>query len=471
MGKYRRLGKNIILQTIGKFSSKLLVFLLIPLYTSVMSTEEYGVADYVNVTINLLYPIITLIIVEAEVRFALDPNEDKKQIFTFAGIVGIAGIVTALALTPLLTMNSILRDWYGLFILRLVSWIVYELFMNFAFGLDRVSTAASAGVINTFSTILAAIAALLYFKAGVTGYLLANVVGNIVGAVYIFFKEHLIRYYMNPRKIDRNLKRSMLRYSIPMVPNSISWWINNSADKYMTEFFHGASTMALLSVAYKIPSILVTVVGIFASAWHISSVDQFGTEENKAFFRNVHKLFNAVLALSTACCLVFTKEIASFLFKSDFFVAWRIVPVLLIAYVFQGEATFLGSVFTAYKKTNVLFVSTMFGSGVNVILNLILIPRYSNIGAAIATLCGYMTICIIRYISAHKIMPLNVKLHDEGLTVILLCGLAFAAFRSLPIRLVTGAFGILFLLIIQQKSVKFFFENVDKVLRCIKSKM
>ncbi len=470
MGKYRRLGKNIILQTIGKFSSKLLVVLMIPLYTSVMSTEEYGIVDYVNVTINLLYPIITLIIVEAEVRFALDPHEEKKQVFTFANIVGIAGIVIALGLTPLLKMNSILRNWYGLFILGLVSWVVYELFMNFAFGLDRVSTAASAGVINTFSTILATIVALLYFKAGVIGYLIANALGNIIGAIYIFVKEHLFRYYINPRKIDQNLKKGMLRYSIPMVPNSISWWINNSADKYMIEFFHGASTMALLSVAYKIPSILVTVVGIFVSAWHISSVDQFGTEENKAFFKNVYKLFNMVLALSSAFCLVFTKEISSFLFKADFFEAWLIVPVLLIAYVFQGEATFLGSVFTANKKTNVLFVSTMFGSGVNVILNLILIPRYSNIGAAIATLCGYITICIIRYISAHKIMSLNVKLHDEGLTIILLCIFAFTAFQSLPIRLVVGVFGILILLIIQRKSVKFFLGNIDRVLRNIKSK-
>lgn len=470
MGKYKRLGKNIILQTVGKFSSKLLVFLLVPLYTSVMTTEEYGIADYVNVTINLLYPIITLIIVEAEVRFALDPNEDKRQVFMFANIVGFAGIFIVFALTPLLTMNSILRDWYGLFILGLVSWVVYELFMHFAFGLDRVSTAASAGVINTFSTILVTIVALLFFKAGVTGYLIANALGNIVGAIYIFVKEHLFRYYLNPRKIERNLKKGMLKYSIPMIPNSISWWINNSADKYMIEFFHGASTMALLSVAYKIPSILVTVVGIFTSAWHISSVDQFGTEENKNFFRTVYKLFNMVLAFSTAICLIFTKEIASFLFKADFFEAWMIVPVLLIAYIFQGEATFLGSAFTASKKTNVLFVSTMLGSVVNVILNLILIPKYSNIGAAIATLCGYITICIIRYISAHKFMPLNVKLLDEGLSVMILCGLAVAAFQPMPIRLLVGIFGLLILLLIQQKSVKFFFENIDRVLRRIKTK-
>lgn len=465
MGKYKRLGKNVIFQAIGKFSSKILVFLLVPLYTSVLTTEEYGIADYVNVTINLLYPILTLIIVEAEVRFALDPDEDRKQVFTYSNIIGLFGILAAIALTPLLRINSILRDWYGLFILGLISWIVYEVFLNFSFGIDRVSTAATAGVVNTFSTIVATLIALLYFKAGVMGYLLANSIGNFIGAFYIFFKEKYFRFYTNPITINRTLCKNMLKYSIPMIPNSIAWWINNSADKYMIEFFHGASTMALLSVAYKIPSILVTVVSIFVSAWHISSVERFGTEENKVFFRNIYKLFNLILAFSTAVCLIFTKEIAFFLFKTDFYEAWTIVPILLIAYVFQGEATFLGSVFTANKRTNVLFVSTLIGSGVNVILNLILIPKFGNIGAAIATVCGYFIICSIRYISAGKVLSLNVTFLDEGITVAVLLGLAAGSYSTLFIRIISGIVGLLIISILQRKTIVFFFKNINSLLK------
>lgn len=463
MGQYKRLGKNIILQTIGKFSSKLLVFLLVPLYTSVMSTEEYGIADYVNVTINLLYPILTLIIVEAEVRFALDPLEDKKQVFTFSNIVGVGAIILAIVIAPLLSLNAIIREWYWYFLLGLLSWIVYELLIHFAFGLDRVGTAASAGVINTFATIASTILALLVFKAGIKGYLIANALGNFIGAIYIFFKERLYRFYVNPSGIEKTLPKRMLKYSVPMVPNSISWWINNSADKYMMEFFHGASTMALLSVAYKIPSILITVVGIFVSAWHISSVDRFGTDENKAFFKNIYKLFNLVLAISTALCLMFTKELSRFLFKADFYEAWLIVPILLVAYIFQGEATFLGSVFTAKKNTNALFVSTLAGSGVNVILNLILIPRYSNIGAAVATLCGYIVICVIRYISSKRIIPLGVRFFDEGLSVLVLIMISISAYFSLATRLLVGICGIGLIIVIQRESFKFLIENIRRL--------
>ena len=152
-----------------------------------------------------------------------------------------------------------------------------------------------------------------------------------------------------------------------------------------------------------------------------------------------------------------------FMFKADFFEAWLIVPVLLIAYIFQGEATFLGSVFTANKKTNVLFISTLAGSGVNVVFNLMLIPKYGNIGAALATLTGYIVICVVRYSSSRKIIPLGVKFLEEGLSVAVLIGLAVIAYCSLVTRLLVGILGIAVLIAIQWKSSKFLLDNVKRL--------
>lgn len=468
MGMYKRLGKNIILQFIGSFSSKLLSFFLVPLYTSVLSTEEYGVADYVNVTINLLYPILTMVIVEAEVRFALDPKEDKKQIYTFSNIIGLLAIVAALAIAPLLMLNSILEEWYLYLILGLISWIVYEILLHFALGLDRVSTASSAGVVNTFATIIFTIISLVVFDLGIPGYLLSSTLGNVVAAIYIFIRERCYIYYT--QRIENDLKKRMLKYSIPMIPNSIAWWLNNSADKYMVEYFHGASTMALLSVAYRIPSVLTTVISIFVSAWRLSSVDKFGSEENKTFFRNIYKLFNLVLSLTTIVCLIFTQELSRFLFQSDFFEAWTIVPFLLVAYVFQGESTFLGSVFTADKKTNVLLISTIAGSLVNVVLNYFLIPVYGNAGAAFATLCGYFVICLTRYIYALKIMPLSVHMKDEGISILIIILISVVSYQIFWVRLLSCAVGVLCIIFIQKRAVLFMIEQLKRVVKQIRAK-
>ena len=220
--------------------------------------------------------------------------------------------------------------------------------------------------------------------------------------------------------------------------------------------------MALLSVAYKIPSILVIIVSIFSAAWHISSVDHFGTEENIIFFKNIYKIFNLVLSISTALCLLSTQEISRFLFKSDFFEAWNIVPVLLVAYLFQGEATFLGSVFTANKNTNVVFVSTLFGAVVNVGLNLILIPQFSNMGAAIATLSGNFVICLIRQILSKRYIYLGFKFLDEGFSILVLVIIAVSAYFSALTRLIVGTIGILMIAFIQRNTMVFLWKNIKR---------
>lgn len=463
MNKYKRLGKNIIFQTIGKFSSKLLVFFLVPLYTSMMTTEEYGIADYINVTVTLLYPILTIVIAEAEARFALDKNENISHIFTFSNFVGLAGVFAAVLLSPLLRLIPIINDWYMFFLVALTCYIFYEIFVHFSIGLDRFSTVAAAGIINTLSNISSVIIFLLFFNAGVKGYILSSIIGNLTASLFIFFKERLYRYYINIFKVEKDLIKRMVFYSVPMIPNSISWWINNSVDKYMMEFYNGVSAMALLSVAYKIPSILVTVVGIFVSAWHVSSVEHFGTDENKIFFQKIYKLFNLVITVFMAACVSFTKEISAFLFKTDFYNAWIIVPILLFAYVFQSEATFLGSVFTANKNTGILFISTLVGSVVNISVNIIMIPRYSGFGAAVATLFGYMVICIIRYVFALKIIPLKVQFKNEGVCIFILIIMTAIAYKGLALRVISCILGIAVLLVIQRKPFVFLLSELKQL--------
>lgn len=469
MGKYKRLGRNMIFQAIGKFSSKLLVFLLIPLYTSVMSTEEYGVADYVGVTVTLLYPIITLIIVEAEFRFALDPNEDKNNIFSFSIVVGVIGLLVVLLLSPVLRRLSVINSVFWYFYLQLSMYVMYEIFVHFAIGLDRFSTTATAGVINTAANVFSTVIALVVLHTGVRGYLIANSIGYLFGSIFIYFREKLYLYFTTKFLKAKDLIRRMLKYSIPMVPNSICWWINNSADKYMMEFFCGVSSMALLSVAYKIPTILFTVVSMFVSAWHVSAADRFGTEENRAFFQTIYKLFNLIVTISALICLIFTQELSRFLFKSDFYVAWKIVPVLILGTVFQSGATFFTSVFTANKNNNTLFISTVVGSVINIALNILLIPIYEGIGAAIATLAGYLAIYIIRFLFSRKVLTLGFRVNDEVFSFVVLFIAAYYSYKALGTRLIVGIVGLGLLLIIQRKMVKLVFSNIQRLYKSKKA--
>ena len=115
MNRYKKLIKNTALITVGNFASKLLTFFLLPLYTAILTTAEYGVADLMTTTVNLITPFFTLIISEAVMRFALDKECDKKQVLSIGLFVTLLGSVVMLVFSPLIRISSDLKPYYVLF--------------------------------------------------------------------------------------------------------------------------------------------------------------------------------------------------------------------------------------------------------------------------------------------------------------------------------------------------------------------
>ena len=387
LNQYRRLERNILLQAVGRFSTRLMLFLLTPLYTSILSTGEYGTVDYLIVTVSLVYPIITLIIPEAEVRFLLD-GKNREEVWAGSLFISAVGFLLLFLLSPALQVFAILKTWYGYFMWMLFSYLLYELCVHYAIGIDRFAVVSAAGVINTAVMIACNICFLALLQWGVRGYLLSFIAGYALAAIYILLRVRPFYQWKNPLKIHSSLYQEMLAYSIPLVPNSVAWWVNNSADKYMIEFFCGAGELGLLSVAYKIPSALSMLNSVFVSAWKVSSVNQLGSDENVRFFQTIYSVFLLLISTASFVLILLTKELARFLFRMDFFAAWRISPLLIYAFFFQSLASFLGSVYTAHKKTNIIFYSTLLGAAVNIICNAILIPYWGGVGAAGATIIG-----------------------------------------------------------------------------------
>ena len=195
-----------------------------------------------------------------------------------------------------------------------------------------------------------------------------------------------------------------------MIPDYISWWVNNAADRYILVFFCGTSVTGIYSVAGKIPTILNSLTSIFSSAWKISAVDNFGSKESIAFYNRIYRVYNGFLVVSAAALIFVTKFLASILYSKDFFVAWKITPILILAYIFSAQAIFLGSIFTSAKKTNSMFLTSTAGAIVNVILNFLLVPKFGGMGTAIGTAVGYFIIYIITIILTRKIIKIDLQL-------------------------------------------------------------
>ncbi len=419
MGRYKRLGKNVLLMTIGNFASKMMSFFLIPFYTSILTTEEYGTSDLMTTTVNLLLPFFTLLMSESVMRFALDKKNDSKSVFTTGLSVTLLGTSLFLVLSPFSLLSQDIAPYYWYFVAYYIVVVFHTIISYFIRGINRVGIYTISGVLQTIVFLVLNIVLLTIVRIGIKGYLLAMIFGNVIAILFLLIGAKLY-HYIRPRSFDRELLRDMLKYSVPMIPNSLSWWISNSSDKYLITFFSGVALTGIYSVSQRIPSLFATISTIFMGAWQISAVEDFGSEQTRKFFSNVYRQYSVMNIVIISGLISVTKIMAKILFAKDFFVGWFYVPVLLFAFLFHAMASFLGSIYTSSKKTKMLFTSTLISAIVNIILNIIMIPFWGALGAAIATFISYFLIWIIRLIDSRKILIMELELKRDGLSYLLI---------------------------------------------------
>ena len=464
--KYGALSKNTLLFTINSFGSKVITFLLVPLYTNVLSTNDYGTADLMTSTAQLLIPLLTLNIQDAVLRFSLDKTKNPKK------IISVGCTINSIALC-ILGIVLFLLSYFG--ILSFGKEYIIFLFFSFAFGgiqnsmqmyikaIDNVKVLVYSGLASTFCSCLSNLLLLLVFKIGILGYLISNLVGHLVAIVIMFFSGKI---YQDIRfTTDRKLIKEMIVYSAPLAINSVAWWINTASDKYIITFFCGAAINGIYSVAYKIPTILSTLQTIFYNAWSVSAITEFDKDDKDSFIGNIYSLYMCVSTIGCSAILIFNKFLASLLYAKDFFEAWAYVPFLLLGVVFNGIALFEGCLFTAVKKTKDVSQTTIVGAIVNTIANFALIPLYGAIGAAFATMIGYFTVWLVRTISLQKIVRMKVNWIKQGICIAVLIVQVFLALKQNIITLSLQGMCCVMLIILQFTSIQ---KVTQKVIARIK---
>lgn len=400
----------------GSFISKFLTFLFVPLYTSILTTEEYGQIDIIFITFNLLYPFFTFAIYESTLRLLLDNNEDKKVIILSNFLVNLFGFILLLitcVITSFIYKNNTL---IFLLVVYYVSHIFYINLSSIVRGLDRLDIFAFSSVINSTLIIIFNILFLLLFKWGVKGYVFAYSFSFLISSFYMLIKTKIYNYLtLNNfcQSINLTKLKEMLRYSLPLIPNQMAWWISNSSNKYILTYFHGMSATGLYSVADKIPSFISTVSRIFTTAWQISSVEDFGSKQSKDFFCDIYYKYTSLLLLVVSLVVLFVKVIAFILFKKDFYTAWIYAAVLVSAAMVYGLASFIGTIFTGAKYTKPLFYSTLSGSVMNIVLNLCFIPKWGGLAAAISVIVSYLIVFIMRLLLSRKLLKFKIDYKSD----------------------------------------------------------
>lgn len=398
--KYKELKKNTILFTISSIGTKLISFLLVPLYTYALSTNDYGTADLMSTTVSLLLPIISVNVQDAVLRFSLDKDNKPEDVISIASKVILLGSFLLGGVVLLLHSIDFINIGGEYWVFLWVSYTAHALFNSLQMYLkarDKVTVIVVASIISTIVCCLLNIILLLKFNMGVIGYLIATASASVVSVIICLFGGRTYRDISLKYK-NKKLLKQMLVYCSPLIVNSLAWWINSASDRYIITYFKGPSANGVYSVSYKIPTILSTVQTIFYNAWSVSAIKEFDKDDKDGFIGNIYTLYSCMSLVTCSVIMLFNPYIARFLYAKDFYDAWKYVPALLVATVFNGLALVEGCLFTAVKKTKIVSTTTLAGAIINTILNFLLIFSLGVQGAAIATMLGYFTVWVIRTI-------------------------------------------------------------------------
>ena len=406
--RYKSLLKDTLIFGLGNLGSKLILFLMVPLYTNFMSEAEYGIADLVFTIAQLMAPFISVVIFDAVIRFGLSKDEKKEDVLlvgvTVLGISAVLGLI----LTPVIGLYRAMADWKWYLYVYVISSIADSIGYCYLKAKGKNKAFALLSVIQTALMASLNVYFLVHRSMGIRGYLLAYIISEIVVDICLFFAAD-VASDLKKAHFDKELFRKMILYSSPLILNNVSWWVIQSSDKVMVEAMVSAAALGIYTAAAKIPALINVMVTIFQQAWGISAVREFESSNDREYYSTVFRYL--FLFISGACILfvAFMKLFMTHYVGKDFQEAWHYVPLLLVSAVCAGIAGYFGSMYSALKKSVNNMLSTATAAAVNLIVNWLLIPEMGIWGAVIGTLAAYISIAFVRLLDVKRFVTIDVR--------------------------------------------------------------
>lgn len=398
--KYNLLVKNTLLFAISNFSSKFLsIFIRVYLSYAFASPDVMGVSTMMQQVANLLIPVVSLGVSYAVIRFGLDKEKDKAGVY-MGGAASIAsGFLILLIAMPLVRLIPNAAEYLLLLYLCVLMSCLRTLGTQFIRSRMLNRLAAIDGVLTTATLFGFYLLFLNGLGLGARGYLLAMFCSDAVSAVFVFVAGGC-RQYCKPSHFDRALWWEMLRYSIPMIPAAISFWVINASDMFfvqaMAEGYQGHSAeywVGLLSAGYFLPQVITVIGTTFFEAWQLSAVTE--EEERAAFFTRVFRIYTSVLFCCVAGVVLLCRPVM-LLYRADYYEAWRMVPFLAFSSMCTCLNQFLNSVFMVYKRSTFSLYTMLTGAILNLILNYFFILLFGPWGVTPASFISLLVVFLLR---------------------------------------------------------------------------
>jgi O-antigen/teichoic acid export membrane protein len=289
--------------------------------------------------------------------------------------------------------------------------IFSNLFLQFARGLGDNKNYAIASIATGLATLFASVWFIAFSGLGANGLLLSLAMSQSVGVIYLFFALKLWRY-IRLGNGDKALQKQLVDYSLPLVPNGISWWVINVSDRTVITLLLGAAANGIYAVSNKYAAIFSSIFAIFSMSWTESASVHINSKDRDAFFSQT---INAVIRLFGSFGMVLIAVIPlffSFLVSAQFNESYLYIPILILGAFFNAIVGMYSAVYVAKKLTKQVMNTSLAAAGINIILTLVLMPFIGIYAAAISTAVAFLAMSIFRHYDLKKYVTIS---YEKGI--------------------------------------------------------
>lgn len=410
MGKKSELLKNTAIIGIGKVCTQFLSFFLLPLYTAILTTEEYGRVDLLETYKTLILYVIYFQIEQALFRFIIDTRKNKKgitEVFTISVLIFL--LQSFVFAVILLIANKIFTVQYTLMLFLMVVFAMYSsLALSLCRGLGDYVTFSLGSFLSAAITIVLNVLLVAVFKCGIVGMLSSNILANFCSATILFYKKKAIRY-IDFSTISIKKLKAMVKYSLPLVPDVISWWVINAIDKVIISNAIGVHANGIISVSAKFSNAFTSMYNIFNSSW-IESVSVHINDEDRDQYISEILEKGWVLCISVAACIVLILSfVFPYLIDAKYNAAYNLVPLFMLATIFNIGLQLYSAILVALKQTMSLAKITVIAAAIDTFANIALVKKIGMYAAPISSIIAYGIVFLFRKYTVEKKISININ--------------------------------------------------------------
>lgn len=410
MNKKKQLAKNTIIIFFGRVCTQLISFFLLPLYTSYLATKEYGTVDLIQTYVTLLVPIITLELEMSIFRFLIDSRKNEKETNKLISnnffILGIS--LSIFSILYIIVSSFVTIPYRWLILVDIIVCVLSGNFLQVARGFGKTLDYAISCILTGLTTVISNIILICFVHMQAEGMIISMALANFICSLYLFIRLKLYSK-INFKIVDFKQIKEMYKYSLPLIPNGISWWIVNVSDRSIISIVLGASANGLYAISNKFPTIISSLTGVFNLSWSESAALHINSSDRDEFFSDITntilRLFMA-LGVGMLACMPFVFPILIDVKYND---AYNYIPFLVLGTVFNVAICLYSQVYLAKKLSKQVASTAIVGAIINILINVIFIKQIGLYAAAISTMISYFVMMVYRHFDLKKYVNIKIE--------------------------------------------------------------